>query len=195
MNNCKKCGALIYGDFLYCGKCGEPVNSAQKPAGVIEIKKTGKIKLLRGRMKRSAALNFTFAGIWAVLSGAAVILLVNTAAFLKASSAGIANTLRQLSLKYSYVKEGLSASYIAPECRAAARYFLGWVYAAALIIFLASGIFFTSCHLYKGIRLAKKARIPVGLDKVHSSVITAVKIIFLIFALIILAAYIFILVI
>ena len=192
MRNCKKCGALIYGDFLFCGKCGEPVADIRKPSDVIKMKKPKRFGAVRSKVRKSFELNLAVSAVWLVITAVSVFLLFRAISYLRAASATINHIMYQLVLKYEYVREGLSLSYVAPELRTTVKYFLSAVYIAALAILISAGLFFIYCHVKRCVLIKKRAPGPVGLNKIQNIAITVFKILAVVFAAVIIAANLFI---
>ena len=155
MLNCKKCGALIGKDFIFCGKCGEPVKNSMDSRKIAKAKKYTKINVLRKKIADSGNLNFIFA---------AVVFLIG-AGFALESFFNIKNIIShywqmggvyaQYVLKYEYIKEGLSFSYTAKEFNLLADYVSMWISAVCYIITAIS--FFAVCvtRIIRGICVTK----------------------------------------
>lgn len=156
MINCKKCGALIGKDFVFCGKCGEPVKNSMDIRMVAKPKKYTKIRSLKKKIAESSLLNFIFSGVFLVLGTA-----LGYAAFLKSRIISslywsMEAVYKQYILKYEYVKEGLSLSYAANEYRWLVDYVFLWIFAVILIIIAIAFLTVSIVKLLRGINLVKQ---------------------------------------
>ncbi len=160
MINCKRCGAIVGADHIFCGKCGEPVNREVSEKRVIKVKRPRKIFIFEKKLLKSKVFVGVFSGIWAVLSAVLVFLLTDTLRGIKAASSSIGVVVSQLLYKYEYVKEGLSLSYISAEFSSVINYGLDWAFLVLNIILIAVSFLLFLIYLMKFISMIRK--LPTG---------------------------------
>lgn len=170
MGNCKKCGALIGADFVFCGKCGEPVNRHRNEEILIKAKKLRRLRRFERKLSGSALLNGIFSGVWAVLGVLWSLLFLGGLRDIRIETGGIGTVWNQLILKYDYVREGLSLSYISAEFTQVADYIFLWIFTVFSAIMAISSIVLLAAHLIKAISLKKGVRDNAALSKIRLTV-------------------------
>lgn len=157
MINCKKCGALIGKDFVFCGKCGEPVKNSINNRMVARTKKYTKIRSLRKKIADSSLLNFILSGACFLIGSAFIyqaLMKINIISTLYREMGEIYN---QYILKYEYIKEGLSFSYAANEYIKLVDYVCLWIFAFLFIIIAAAFLTVFITRLLRGIKILKRS--------------------------------------
>jgi len=156
MQNCKKCGALMSDDFIFCGKCGEPVVKNAPKEMYVKTKKVNSLRRFERRLSKSVLLNGIFSALWILISLASSFLFFEILRRIRAGSAGINYALNQLIMKYEYVKEGLSLSYISEQLTQIVNYTILWAFLIFLTITVICGIALTITHILKIIEIKKR---------------------------------------
>ncbi len=188
MGNCKRCGALIGDEFVFCGRCGAPVYDNQKEGKVIKAKKLKKLKKFERKISSSASLNIVMFLLWAVISALWVLLFFGAYKDIRIASAGIGDAVGQLMSKYAYVKEGLSLSYISAEFSIVADYVLSWSYAVFSVLAAVGGIILSAVHFVNFIGIKKGKRFP-KIMKLRSVVSKILMILIFTFVIILIAIF------
>ena len=173
MENCKRCGAIISPGFLYCGKCGCPVNPSAEYKPDIKTKKLKAFKKLDALVRNSVTANGCFLGISVLILTLAILYIINLVYALKASTPALSVFITQLGLKYEYVREGLSISYVAPELNYIITYALDWLYLTLSVIIAMLSAFNSVCFTSRLVYLIKNKRTairPVRLNRVQATV-------------------------
>ena len=158
MENCKKCGALIGKDFMFCGRCGAPVYETVNNGKIAKVKKLRKLKRFERKLSVKPFLNLVVSGIWFMLSLLWGVLSWGGCKDIRIASAGINDAVGQLIYKYQYVKEGLSLSYISTEFALVADYVCLWAFEIFSFVAAVSGIILFVCYLVNFIRIKKGKR-------------------------------------
>lgn len=160
MGNCKKCGALIGEDYVFCGKCGAPVCESRKQGRFIKHKNIKKLKRLEKKLSSSSVLNLVMSGICAAVSFLWIFFFFGGCTDIRISSASIGDTIGQLAFKYNYVKEGLSLSYISGEFARMADYIVLWAFTVFSILMAAAGIILAVTYIINYAIIRKGKRYP-----------------------------------
>ena len=187
MNNCKKCGAIIGADYIFCGKCGEPVSRGVSEEKPVKVKKLKRIYFLEKKLSRSPVFNGIFCGVWAILSGMWLMLIAEALRNIRIDTTGIGILWSQFLYKYEYVKEGLSLSYVSKEFNSLVNYAVLWaffVFSAVIavvsvilfVVFLIRFIFIKKGRAY-GKTLEKIKRITAKTGLISIAVFVVVIII------------------
>ena len=146
-------------DFVFCGVCGEPADKNISHDKYVKTKKINGIRRFERKLSRSTLLNGIFGGIWGVIAIISVFFCLGTFQGIRADSAGIGYTYSQLLLKYEYVKEGLSASYVSHEFSEIVNFGMLWVLFVFFVLTLIFGLILAVSHI---IRAIKNLFLPFG---------------------------------
>lgn len=156
MRNCKKCGAIMRDDFVFCGVCGEPVEKNVFGEKFVKTKKINSIRRLERRLTKSTGLNILFSSVWLVISVICVFLFLGTFRGIRASFAGISYAYSQMILKYEYIREGLSYSYISSEFTMLVNFIMSWVLLIFFAITVILGIVMAVTHIIRITEIKKR---------------------------------------
>ncbi len=188
MGNCKRCGALIGADYMFCGKCGEPVYGNQKEGKVIKAKRLRKLKRFEKKLSSSYVLNIIMTSAWAVISALWAFFFFGGCKDIRIASSGIGDSVGQLVSKYEYVKEGLSLSYISSEFSTVADYVISWSFTVFAALSAALGVILAVTYLLNFIGLKRGRKIP-GVMKVRFLVSKLLLILTLLFIIILIIMF------
>lgn len=194
MENCKKCGAIISPGFIYCGRCGTPVNDTKEVKPDIKTKKSRFLKKAGIILRTSSAANIILTILLTALCVFSVYSLIRLIYSLRASAPALDGFISQLKLKFAYVREGLSISYVAKELEYIVTYSLDWIYLGLSIFGVLFSAFNITCCISRLVYLIKNKNTairPVRLNRVQAGVFRISFWILIITLLIVLCGYIF----
>ena len=173
MENCKKCGAIISPGFIYCGKCGAPVNPQTQSGTVIKTKKIKAFKKAGMIIRNSPATNIILSVISSIIFILSLLYIVKLIYAIKASAPALDIYIEQFNLKYGFVREGLSLSYVGTELKYIITYILDWLYIALSGTVAGFSVFNIICCTLRVICLSKNKNTairPVRLNRIQTAV-------------------------